>query len=127
MKLRALRASALAALLRLAPVAALVTTTFSASDAHAALTSSEKAQIRDFVAGGRAENAARVRALVARTDLTADESVSALAEAIAPVPFTDQRGIFLRELAFGTASASARPLLVHAVTKSLLARADAVY
>jgi len=124
MKLRALRASALAALL---PLTALLGTTFTASDAHAALTSSEKAQIRDFVAGGRAENAARVRALVARTDLTHEESVSALAEAIAPVPFTDQRGIFLRELAFGTASASARPLLAHAVTKSLLARADAVY
>ncbi|MBS2016590.1 MAG: hypothetical protein JST00_27145 [Deltaproteobacteria bacterium] len=106
---------------------ALGTTTLATRDAHAALTSSEKAQIRDFVAGGRAENASRVRALVARTDLTAEESVTALAEAIAPVPFTDPRGIFLRELAFGTASASSRPLLVHAVTKSLLARADAVY
>lgn len=103
------------------------TTTLDARDAHAALTSSEKAQIRDFVAGGRSENAGRVRALVARTDLTAEESVSALAESISPVPFTDQRGIFLRELAFGTSSASARPLLVHAVTKSLLARADVVY
>lgn len=98
-----------------------------ASPAQAALTSSEKAQIRDFVGGARAENAARVRALVARTDLGADESIAALAEAVAPVPFTDARGIFLRELMFGTASASSRPLLAHAVTRSLLGRADAVY
>lgn len=98
-----------------------------ASPAQATLTSSEKAQIRDFVGSARAENAARVRALVARTDLVADESIAALSEAVAPVPFTDARAVFLRELVFGTASASSRPLLAHAVTRSLLARADAVY
>ncbi len=107
--------------------AALAATTLGTIPAHATLTSSEKAQIKDFVAGARAENAARVRALVARTDLSADESVAALSEAIAPVPFNEQRGIFLRELAFGTSSASSRPVLALAVTKSLLARADAVY
>lgn len=95
--------------------------------AEAALTSSEKAQIRDFVAGARAENASRVRALVARTDLTADESIAALSEAVAAVPFTDARGIFVREIVFGVSSASSRPLLAHAATRSLLARADAVY
>lgn len=95
--------------------------------AEAALTSSEKAQIKDFVAGARAENASRVRALVARTDLTSEESISALAEAVSPVPFTDARGIFLREMVFGVSSAPSRPLLAHAVTRSLLARADAVY
>lgn len=98
-----------------------------ARPAHATLTSSEKAQIRDFVAGARAENAARVRALVARTDLTAGESVAALSEAVAPVPYTDQRGVFLREMVFGVSSASSRPLLARAATRSLLARADAVY
>ena len=100
---------------------------FGVSEAEAALTSSEKGQIRDFVNTARSENAARVRALVARTDLTADESISALSEAVAPVPFTDARGIFLRELAFGVSSASMRPLLAHAVVRSMLARADAVF
>ena len=76
-----------------------------ARSAEAALTSSEKGQIRDFVAAARSENAARVRALVARTDLTAESPISALSEAVAPVPFTDARAVFLRELAFGAPSA----------------------
>ena len=96
-------------------------------EAAAALTSSEKGQIRDFVASARAENAVRVRSLVARTDLTADESIAALSEAVSPVPFTDQRAVFLRELAFGLSSASSRPLLAHAVTRAMLARADVVF
>lgn len=100
---------------------------FGARSAEAALTSSEKGQIRDFVASARAENAVRVRSLVARTDLTTDESISALSEAVAPVPFTDQRAVFLRELTFGVSSAPSRPLLAHAVTHAMLARADAVY
>jgi len=95
--------------------------------AEAALTSSEKGQIRDFVAAARAEDAARVRALVARTDLTADESVAALAEAVAPAAFDERRAGFLRELTFGAASASSRPLLAQAVTRSVLARADAIF
>ena len=98
-----------------------------ATSAEAALTSSEKGQIRDFVASARAENAVRVRSLVARTDLTVDESISALSEAVTPVPFTDQRAIFLRELTFGVSSASSRPLLAQAVTHAMLARADVVF
>ena len=98
-----------------------------ATSAEAALTSSEKGQIRDFVASARAENAVRVRSLVARTDLTVDESVAALSEAVTPVPFTDQRAIFLRELTFGVSSASSRPLLAQAVTHAMLARADVVF
>jgi hypothetical protein len=96
-------------------------------EAAAALTSSEKGQIRDFVASARAENAVRARALVARTDLTAEESITALSEAVAPVPFTDQRAVFLRELTFGVSSAASRPLLAHAVTRAMLLRADAVF
>ena len=96
-------------------------------DAAAALTSSEKGQIRDFVASARTENAVRVRALVARTDLTAEESIAALSEAVAPVPFTDPRAVFLRELTFGVSSASSRSLLAHALTRAMLARADVVY
>src|SRR5690242_9009803 len=93
-----------------------------ATEARAALTSSEKGQIRDFVARAQAENAGRVRSLVARTDLTSDESIAALSEAVAPVPFTDQRAIFLRELLFGGSSASSRPLLAQAVVRALLTR-----
>jgi hypothetical protein len=95
--------------------------------AEAALTSSEKAVIRDFVSGAHAEHAAKVRSLVARTDLTPEESMSALAEAVAPVPFTDQRAIFLREMAFGVSSAASRPLLAQAVVRALLTRADVVF
>ena len=98
-----------------------------AASANAALTSSEKGQIKDFVAGARAENAQKVRALVARTDLGPDESVAALSAAVAPVAFTEPRGIFLKELAFGGASAASRPVLVVSAVKALLARADAIY
>lgn len=99
----------------------------SATAANAALTSSEKGQIKDFVGGARAEDAQKVRSLVARTDLTAEESAAALSEAIAPVAFTEQRGGFLRELAFGGTSAPSRPVLVLAEVKALVARADAIY
>ncbi|HSO33269.1 MAG TPA: hypothetical protein VLT33_12135 [Labilithrix sp.] len=99
----------------------------STGDAQAALTSSERGQIRDFMARGQAENAGRVRSLVARTDLTVDESVAALTEALVPVPFTEPRAVFLRELVFGVSSASARPLLAQAVVRALLARADGVF
>ena len=98
-----------------------------ARTAHAALTSSEKAVIRDFVSGAHAEQAAKVRSLVARTDLTVEESLSALSEAVSPVPFTEQRAIFLREMAFGVSSAASRPLLAQAVVHALLARADVVF
>ena len=100
---------------------------FGANVASAALTSSEKGQIKDFVAGARAENAHKVRSLVARTDLTPEESISALTDAVAPVAFTEQRGIFLKEMAFGGASAASRPIIVLAEVKALLGRADAIY
>jgi len=92
-----------------------------------ALTSSEREQVRHFVATARPESAARARALVARTDNTAQESFGALRDAFVPVPFDDARAAFARELVFGGASASARPTLAPAVARALLARADAVY
>src|SRR5262245_9475826 len=91
---------------------------FAALDASATLSPSEKAQVRDFFASARTENAQRVRSLVARTDLAPEESIGVLREAVVVVPFTNERGAFLHELAFGASSASARPLLVHAVTKA---------
>jgi hypothetical protein len=97
------------------------------AEARASLTSSERAQIRDFVAGARAENASRVRSLVARTDLTADESANALVEATKPVAFTPQRARFFQEMTFASSSAASRPVLVRALVRGLLARADAVH
>lgn len=95
--------------------------------AEAALTSSEKGQIKDFVAGARIEDAEKVRSLVARTDLAPEESTSALSAALTPVPFTDARGVFLKELVFGGASGPSRPVLALATVRALLARADALY
>lgn len=95
--------------------------------AHAALTSSEKAQIRDFTAAAQLENASRVRALVARTDLTEAESVTAMSEALEGVPLDTARARFLKEVVFGPSSAPSRPVLAHAAVRALLARADAVH
>src|SRR5882757_1863983 len=61
--------------------------------ASASLSSSERGQIRDFFNTARTENAQKVRSLVARTDLSADESIAALTEAVTPVAFTEQRGV----------------------------------
>ena len=94
---------------------------------QAALTTSEKAQIRDFVAAGRLENVDRVRSLVARTDLTTEESVGALVDAVSPAPYTPERGLFLKQIVFGGASGPARAVLVQATVKALLARAESVY
>lgn len=95
--------------------------------AHAALTSSEKGQIRDFVSTAKTANAYKVRSLIARTDLTREESIEVLTASVTPVAFNDQRGSFLKELVFGGASAPSRPILVLATVKALLARADSVY
>lgn len=100
---------------------------FGSSNAHAALTSSEKGQIRDLVASARAENAQKVRSLVARTDLTTEESVSALTEAVEPVVWSEPRATFLRDIVFSGPSAPSRPILTLATVKAVLARADAVH
>ncbi|MBX3192277.1 MAG: hypothetical protein KF819_35130, partial [Labilithrix sp.] len=97
------------------------------SPARASLTTSEKAQIKDFVTSARPENANRVRSLVARTDLTTEESIAALSDAVSPAPFIDARGVFLREIVFGVSSAASRPLLAQVVVRAMLARADAIF
>jgi hypothetical protein len=99
----------------------------SSSSASAALTSSEKGQIKDFVNTARAENANKVRSLVARTDLTPEESTSVLTDALVAVPWSDQRGAFLKELVFGGASAASRPVLTLATVKAVVARAESIY
>lgn len=95
--------------------------------ARAALTSSERAQVRDFIASAKPEGAGRVRALVARTDLAPEESTAVLAEALTPVTFGDERAAFLHELLFGDASQPSRTALTPSVVKGALARADAIH
>jgi hypothetical protein len=107
-------------------LAACLALSASTTVAHAALTVSEQAQIKSFVAEARPASALRVRAMVARPDLSADESASALRDAVAPVAFTEARAVYLRELLFGPASAPSRPMLSIAVTRAVLARADEV-
>jgi hypothetical protein len=100
---------------------------FCPQPARAALTASEQAQIKGFVAGAQVGNAARVRALVARPDLSSDESAASLTDAVAPLPWSDARAAFFRDMLFGGASAAARPAIVVASTRAMLARADAVF
>ncbi len=96
------------------------------SSAEAALTVSEQAQIRSFVAEARVASAIRVRAMVARPDLSIDESSAALRDALAPVPFNEARATYLREMLFGPASAPSRSVMSVAITRAVLSRADAV-
>lgn len=96
-------------------------------NAFATLTPSEGAIIKQFVGTAQLANAGKVRALVARPDLTEAESSQAMIDALAPLAFTDARAIFLRELLFGGASGPSRNILVVAGVKGLLARADTVF
>mgnify|MGYP000134865318 CR=1 FL=1 len=105
-------------------LAALIST-FGAT-ANATLTPSELITIKDLTASAQVLNAQKVRALVARPDLTAEESETALTAAIEPLAFNDARMVFVRELLFGGASAASRNVLVQAAVKSLIARADKV-
>lgn len=107
--------------------AALAAILLVAAPARAALTSSEKAQVRDFIANGSVENANRVRSLVARTDLTEAESFAVMSEALEGLPFDTTRARFVREVVFGPASAPSRAVLVSATVRGLLARADAIH
>jgi hypothetical protein len=94
------------------------------SPARAVLTPSEDLIVRQLVGTALTQNVARVRAIVARPDLTADESAAALSHALAPAQLTDARVAFVRELVFGAGSQASRSVLAAAVTRGLLARAD---
>jgi len=98
----------------------------SSSNAHAALTSSEQAQIVSYVAEGHVLTAARVRALIARPDLTIDESAAALQAALAPVVFHEQRAAYVHEMLYGQASLPSRAVVAVALTRALAGRADAI-
>jgi hypothetical protein len=89
--------------------------------ANAALTSSEKGQIKDFITAAKLETVGQVRSLVARTDLTPEESSGVLVDAIAPLAWSDAKGAFLKELVMGGPASTRAPLAV-AATKAILAR-----
>jgi len=97
-----------------------------ASRADATLTDSEKAQIRDFYTRGNAVNAPRVRALLARPDLSPDEIREAFITAASDAPFDEKHEKFVRDLLFGPASQASRSELMAPVIEGLLARATAV-
>ncbi len=109
--------------------AALTFGVFAAAGEHpafAALTSSEQAQIRDFYRAGAKNQSDRIRSLVARPDLSAAESADALRDAVGSVPFTPERAAVLREVAFAPAAEASRQVLLPAIMRALLTRADNV-
>jgi hypothetical protein len=95
-----------------------------AAPARASLTSSEAEQVRRGVA--TASDLPRVRALVARPDLSPDEAAAALVAPLSATPFDAQHMAFVRELVFGDSSEPARPVLAVAALRGVLARADTV-
>ncbi len=95
-----------------------------AAPARASLTSSESEQVRRAVA--TATDLPRVRALVARPDLTSEEAAAALASPMAASPVDGAHVAFLDELVFGDVSEPARAVLAPAALRAVLARADAL-
>ncbi len=97
-----------------------------AGDAEAALTDSEKRQIVGYVRDAEVARAQRVRALIARPDLTQEESSAPLSAAYGPVAFDKAREAFSLELLHGSGSEPSRGVVAEAIVHGLLARADAV-
>jgi hypothetical protein len=107
-------------------VAALASTlAASGGVARASLTTSESEQVRGYVAGET--HADRVRAFVARPDLTADESATVMTAALGGASLDDRRIAFLQEVVSGGPTPASRPVLAVATVRGLLARADALY
>lgn len=98
-----------------------------ATDASAALTDSERGQIRSFVEGGELSTVPRLRALVARPDLSEQEAASAMAAAIRTRSFDGDMERYLNALLFGPSSLASRSVVAPSVVRALLARADTVY
>lgn len=96
-----------------------------AGQASAALTDSEKAQIQGFVRAGEVKNAARIRALVARPDLSASEAAEPLASGFGSVVFDEKREQLTREILLGPGSVASRNALTAPIVTALLARASA--
>jgi hypothetical protein len=96
-----------------------------ASVARASLTTSESEQVRGYVAS--ADHADRVRALVARPDLTSDESAAAMASALSGLSLDERHAAYLADLVRGAPAQATRPVLAVAIARGLLARADTLY
>jgi hypothetical protein len=105
--------------------AALVFAPMLAPTASASLTTSEGEQVRGYVE--RADHADRVRALVARPDLTADESAAVMASALGGIALDDRHAAYLGEMVRGAPTPATRPVLAVAIVRGLLARVDALY
>jgi hypothetical protein len=97
-----------------------------ASPASASLTDSERAQVKGYIQGGQLATAQRVRSLVVRPDLSLEESANAIADAVVAVTFQPASAAYLHELVYGDVSLSVRPILAAAVTRAVVARAEAV-
>jgi hypothetical protein len=97
----------------------------SAADARASLTTSETEQIRGYITSET--HADRVRSLVARPDLSADESAEAMTAALSGVPLDAPRMAFLGEVVQGGGSTASRPVLAVAAVRAVLGRVDALY
>lgn len=110
--------------LRAAGLAGALAVASLAPQARAALTASEAEQVRGYVA--EAAHADRVRALVARTDLSPDESAAAMAQALAGIALDDRHAAYLEAMVHGAPSPATRPVLAVATVRGLLARVDAL-
>lgn len=91
--------------------------------ATAALTDSEKEQVRSFVQGGDVANAAKIRALVARPDLSMEEAAAPLTAGFTAVAFDEKHEKLAKEILVGPGSNAARSDLAPALVRALLARA----
>jgi hypothetical protein len=94
--------------------------------APASLSASQKALVRDHYAQADPSAAARLRALLARPDLSAEEAAEAFTKAARRARFDERRLAFVRSLIFGPASQAARSELVPAVVAGLLGRSAEV-
>ncbi|HEY6461128.1 MAG TPA: hypothetical protein VIY73_13280, partial [Polyangiaceae bacterium] len=106
-------------------LAVVVAGSVSAASAAASLTASESAEVRGYVTSET--HADRLRALVARPDLTAAESAEAMSAALAGEALDDRRMAFLVDVVQGGPTPASRPVLALAVVKGLLARVEALY
>ncbi len=95
-----------------------------AAPSRAALTSSETEQVRRGVV--TATDLGRVRALVARPDLSSDEAAAAMIAPLRTTSIDAAHVAFLDDLVFGDSSAASRPVLAVATVRGVLARADAL-
>jgi hypothetical protein len=95
--------------------------------ARAALTDSEKGQVRSYLESGELGTVARLRALIARPDLSEREATDVLSAALRPRVFDDEAEAYLEALLFGPASHASRSTLMSSVVRALLSRADAVF